>query len=60
VEQVRALLPVSLAFAAGAMLALVVFELMPQAFRPATWRSALAGTVAGGAVMLALSAVLGV
>jgi zinc transporter, ZIP family len=60
VEQVRALLPVSLAFAAGAMLALVLVELMPQAFRPATWRSALAGTVAGGAVMLALSAVLGV
>ena len=32
VEHVRGLLPASFAFAAGAMLALVAFELVPQAF----------------------------
>ena len=32
VEQVQGLLPASFAFAAGAMLALVAFELVPQAF----------------------------
>jgi zinc transporter, ZIP family len=60
VEQVRDLLPVSLAFAAGAMLALVLVELVPQAFRPASWRGATVGVVAGGGLMLALSAILGV
>jgi ZIP family zinc transporter len=60
VEQIEDLLPVSFAFAAGAMLALVVVELVPQAFRPTTWRGAAAGTAAGGAIMLALSAALGV
>jgi ZIP family zinc transporter len=60
VEEVSALLPFSFAFAAGAMLALVAIELVPQAFTRRTWPSALAGTVAGAAVMLALSAVVGV
>jgi ZIP family zinc transporter len=60
VEQVEALLAVSFAFAGGAMLALVLIELIPQAFTPATWRGATVGTLAGGGVMLALSAVLGV
>lgn len=60
VELVTGLLPASFGFAAGAMLALVAFELLPQAFTRSTWRSALAGAVAGGAVMLALSAALGV
>jgi zinc transporter, ZIP family len=36
VERVRALLPISFAFAAGAMLALVVSELVPEAFGWAT------------------------
>jgi ZIP family zinc transporter len=58
VEQVRSLLPASLSFAAGAMLALVVAELVPKAFKLATWPAAAAGTAAGGALMLALSAVL--
>ena len=35
VEQVASLLPISFAFAAGAMLALVAFELLPQASGPA-------------------------
>jgi ZIP family zinc transporter len=60
VEQVEGLLAVSFAFAGGAMLALVLIELVPQAFTRATWRGGLVGTLAGGGVMLALSAVLGV
>ena len=60
VEQIQALLPFSFAFAAGAMLALVALELVPQAFRPRTWRSALAGAAAGAVAMLALSAGVGV
>ena len=60
VELVDGLLPASFAFAGGAMLALVVAELLPQAFTPGTWRSALAGFAAGAALMLVLSALLGV
>jgi zinc transporter, ZIP family len=60
VEEIDALLPVSFAFAAGAMLALVALELVPQAFTARTWRPALAGAAAGAALMLALSAALGV
>ena len=60
VEEITALLPVSFAFAAGAMLGLIVIELAPQAFRRSTLRGATAGTLLGAAVMLALSAVLGV
>jgi ZIP family zinc transporter len=60
VEQIDGLLPFSFAFAAGAMLALVVAELAPQAFTRETWRNAALGTVAGGSAMLVLSAVLGV
>jgi ZIP family zinc transporter len=60
VEQVKSLLPLSFAFAAGAMLALIAFELAPQAFTARTWRMALAGTAGGAAVMVALSAAIGV
>ena len=60
VEQVKTLLPLSFAFAAGAMLALVLAELVPQAFGRTTWRGATIGTGLGAAVMLVLSAVLGV
>jgi ZIP family zinc transporter len=60
VEQITSLLPLSFAFAAGAMLALIAFELLPQAFTARTWRMALAGTAAGAAVMLALGAAIGV
>jgi ZIP family zinc transporter len=60
VEQVSALLPASFAFAAGAMLALVVVDLVPHAFTRARWPSAVAGTAIGAGLMLALSAALGV
>ena len=60
VERVSALLPVSFAFAAGAMLALIVVELVPQAFTGGTWRSALAGLATGAGIMLSFSALLGV
>jgi zinc transporter, ZIP family len=60
VEEISGLLPVSFAFAAGAMLALVVVEILPQAFTRTTWRQATAGAAVGAALMLALSAVLGV
>jgi zinc transporter, ZIP family len=60
VEQVDALLPFSFAFAAGAMLALVVVELMPQAFARGGRALALAGTLVGGALMVALALVVGV
>jgi ZIP family zinc transporter len=60
VEEIGALLPLSFAFAAGAMLALVALELVPQAFTRRTWPSALAGTAVGALAMLALSAAVGV
>ena len=60
VEQIEGLLPFSFAFAAGAMLALVLVELAPEAFRRGTLGLSLAGTAVGAALMLALSALLGV
>lgn len=60
VEEIDGLLPISFAFAAGAMLALVVLELLPSAFESGRVRTAVAGIVAGSAVMLGLSALLGV
>jgi ZIP family zinc transporter len=60
VQQVTSLLPFSFAFAAGAMLCLVVLELAPQTFRRDTLGLSLTGTVAGALMMLALAALLGV
>ena len=59
VERIDGLLAVSFAFAAGAMLALVTTDLLPRTIRSRSWRGAL-GAAAGAAVMLGLSAVLGV
>ena len=59
VEEITALLPVSFAFAAGAMLALVVVSVFPDALREQP-RDAFIGAAVGGAFMLAFSAVLGV
>jgi zinc transporter ZupT len=59
VETVRGLLPFSFAFAAGAMLTLVVSDLAPRALRGHGWRGML-GIASGATVMLALSALLGV
>ncbi len=60
VQEVSALLPVSFAFAAGAMLALVAVEMIPESLRSGSWRTAAAGLAGGGALMLALAATLGV
>ena len=60
VEEVESLLPASFAFAAGAMLTLVTVELVPQAFQRSTWRGAAAGALVGAALILALTASLGV
>ena len=60
VEHVAGLLPASFAFAAGAMLALVAVELVPEAFGRRSFARATAGALAGAAVMLALAAAVGV
>ena len=60
VEEIEGLLPISFAFAAGAMLALVALELGPSAFGSGHARLAATGVAAGASVMLALSALLGV
>lgn len=60
VEQINSLLPFSFAFAAGAMLALIVTELLPKAYSGPNQIGPTAGLAFGAAIMLALSAVLGV
>lgn len=60
VEQVQALLPFSFAFAAGAMLTLIAVELLPRAYADRHRLGASAGIAVGAAMMLALSAALGV
>lgn len=61
VEQVNALLPFSFAFAAGAMLSLIVIELLPQAYAdPRRRLGPTAGLLGGAAVMVALDLALGV
>ena len=60
VEQIESLLPISFAFAAGAMLALVLVELAPQTFKRDHLGMALAGTAAGAALMFVLAVALGV
>jgi ZIP family zinc transporter len=60
VEEIDSLLPFSFAFAAGAMLALVLVELAPQTYKRGSLPTAAAGTLAGAALMLVLAALLGV
>jgi ZIP family zinc transporter len=60
VEEVSGLLPVSFAFAAGAMLALVALEMAPEALRQEGRRLGVAGLAFGGALMWGLSAQLNV
>jgi ZIP family zinc transporter len=60
VEQVDSLLPVSFAFAAGAMLSLVALEVLPQALARPRRAAGLGGLAAGAGVMVAFSAMLGV
>jgi ZIP family zinc transporter len=60
VEQVEALLPFSFAFAAGAMLTLIAEELLPSAYAGRRGLGPTVGLLAGAAVMLGLSFLLGV
>lgn len=60
VEQVEALLPFSFAFAAGAMLALIFVELLPEAYAGRARLGPSGGIALGAALMLALSAAFGV
>ena len=60
VQEIESLLPFSFAFAAGAMLCLVLVELAPEAFKRATLAQSLAGTAVGALLMLVLAALLGV
>lgn len=60
VEQIEALLPFSFAFAAGAMLALIVVELLPKAYAGSDRWAPSSGVALGAAVMLGLSFSLGV
>ena len=60
VEEVSGLLPFSFAFAGGAMLALIVAEMLPKAYADRRSMGPSAGLLLGAAVMLALSYVLGV
>ena len=59
VEQVQALLPASFGFAAGAMLALIAWELLPHALAERRWVAALGTATLGGATMVGLGLVLG-
>ncbi len=60
VEQISSLLPFSFAFAAGAMLALIVVEMLPQAFSGPGRRGPGLGVAGGASLMLILSLLLGV
>jgi zinc transporter, ZIP family len=60
VEEVTGLLPLSFAFAAGAMLALIVVEMLPQAYSARRPLGPSAGIALGAAIMLGLSSALGV
>jgi ZIP family zinc transporter len=60
VEEISGLLPVSFAFAAGAMLALIVVEMLPKAYAGGARAAPSAGILAGAALMLLLSLLLGV
>jgi len=60
VEEISGLLPISFAFAAGAMLALIAVEMLPRAYEGEGRLGPSAGIAAGAASMAALSLALGV
>ncbi len=60
VEEVGGLLPLSFAFAAGAMLALIAVEMLPSAFAGRGRAAPVAGIAGGAVLMLLLSFLLGV
>jgi zinc transporter, ZIP family len=58
VERIGGLLPASFALAGGAMLALVVVDLLPDAWKHASHVRVVMGTVLGAVLMLAVGAAL--
>ena len=60
VEEIGGLLPLSFAFAAGAMLALIAVEMLPSAFAGRRRAGPVAGIAGGAVLMLLLSFLLGV
>lgn len=60
VEEIGGLLPLSFAFAAGTMLALIAVEMLPSAFAGRGRAGPVAGIAAGAVLMLLLSFLLGV
>ena len=60
VDLIDPLLPISFGFAAGAMLAILAVEIVPEAFARGRRLQSAAGTLAGAALMLLLAAALGV
>jgi len=58
VETARSLLGASFGFAAGAMLALIAVELVPEAARSSSRRMALGATIVSAALMAAIGAAL--
>lgn len=60
VDHAAVLLPASLAFAGGAMLATVALELVPEALSVGMWRKGVAGILVGVAIIVVLGAILGV
>jgi len=60
VEEVKALLPFSFAFAAGAMLSLIAIELLPQTFAGRRRLSPTLGIAIGTGVMMVLDLLLAV
>jgi ZIP family zinc transporter len=60
VDWIKPLLPISFAFAAGAMLALVATEMVPASLEDKRPAAAVVGTAIGAGIMLILSLVFGV
>src|SRR6478609_596031 len=60
VEQISSLLPLSFAFAAGAMLALIAVKMLPDAYSGPPRTAPSVGLACGTALMLILSLLLGV
>jgi ZIP family zinc transporter len=58
VEQINGLLPASFALAGGAMLALVVVDLLPDAWKHSGHAGVIGGTALGAALMLVIGAAL--
>jgi zinc transporter ZupT len=58
VDQIQGLLPISFALAGGAMLALVVVDLLPDAWKHASHLRVVAGMAGGAGLMLVVGALL--